>query len=194
MGGTADIVALGLDQSPTATGYAIGRPNGPKPVFGTYRLPAWKEAEGERLASFERWLTELARDYRVTHLYYEAPFLPRHLNADAIKPQLFLIGLINLVAAKLNLDVAEVPIDAWRKWAFGYCRIPALKGDAARKEWKRLAKVRCLKNNLLVEDDNAAEAALILDYGLSDADHSHRRQAGIRHRRAELEHWMGNRR
>lgn len=194
MGVPGDIVALALDQSPTATGWAVGRPLGPKPVFGTYRLPAWRDDEGARLASFERWLTDLAREYRVTNVYYEAPFLPRHSNADAIKPQLFLIGLINLVAAKLKLDVAEVPIDAWRKWAFGYCRIPALKGDAARKEWKRLAKVRCLKNNLLVEDDNAAEAALILDYGLSDADSSHRRNANIRHRRAELEHWMGDRR
>ncbi len=146
------------------------------------------------MAAYEHWLTELAREYRVTNVYYEAPFLPRHLNADAIKPQLFVIAVINLVAAKLKLDVAEVRIDDWRKWAFGYCRIPAMQGDVARKEWKRLAKVKCLKNGLLVEDDNAAEAALILDFGLSDADHMHRRVSNIRHRRAELEHWIGDRR
>lgn len=191
---TAETVALALDQSPTATGWAIGRPNGPKPVFGVYRLPPWGKDEGPRLASYERWLTELVREYRVTALYYEAPFLPRHHDATAIKPQLFVIAIINLVAAKLKLDIAEVRIDDWRKWAFGYCRIAGMKGDAARKEWKRLALVKCLKNNLLVEDDNAAEAALILDFGLSDADRKHRRTSDIRHRRSELEHWVGERR
>lgn len=145
------------------------------------------------MAAYEQWLTGLAQEYRVTAIYYEAPFLPRHLNADAVMPQIHVISVINLVAAKLKLDVAQVPIDAWRKWAFGYCRIPAMKGDLARKEWKRLAKVACLKNNLLVEDDHAAEAALILDYGLSDADHGHRRGSEIRHSRAVLQHWRAER-
>lgn len=188
-----DIVALGLDQSPTATGWAVGRPNGPTPSFGTFRLPPWRDDEGQRLASYERWLTKLVADHRVTNIYYEKPFFPGHMDANAIRPQFFVIGVINLVAAKLKTDVAEVPIDAWRKWAFGYCRIPGMKGDAARKEWKRLAKVRCLKKNLLVEDDNAAEAALILDYGLSDADLDHRRASEINHRRNELHHWTGAR-
>lgn len=190
----ADIVALALDQSPTATGWAIGRPNDTKPVFGTYRLSTWGDDEGARMASYEKWLMELAGEYKVTSLYYEAPFLPGHSNLNAIRPQFFVMAVINLVAAKLSLDVAEVRIDDWRKWAFGYCRIPGLQGDAARKEWKRLAKVRCLKNGLMVEDDNAAEAALILDFGLSDADYMHRRASNTRHRKAELEYWMGDRR
>lgn len=194
MGETADIVALALDQSPAATGWAVGRPNGTKAEFGTYRLPPWKDEEGARLAAFVSWLSKLVTDYRVTHIYYESPFLPSHSNANAIKPQLFLIGVVNLVAAQHSLNIAEVPIDAWRKWAFGYCRLPMFKGDAARKEWKRMAKVMCLKRNHRVEDDNAAEALLILDYGLSDADRGHRRQSEVRHRRAELSHWMSDKR
>lgn len=194
MAGSADIVALALDQSPTATGFAIGRPNGSKPVFGTYRLPSWKGVEGERLASYERWLMGLISEYRVTNVYYEAPFLPSHSDADAIKPQLFLEGLINLVSARLTTDVAKVPIDAWRKEAFGFCRLPVFKGDAARKEWKRMAKVLCLKRGHMVEDDNAAEALLILDYGLGDADANHSRNLRLNGRRAELAHWMGDRR
>lgn len=190
---TPDVVALALDQAPCATGFAIGRPNGGRPSFGTFRLPPWGDAEGERLAAYERWLVKLITEYRVTAVYYEAPFLPRHQDADAIKPQLFIIAVINLVAARLKLDIAEVRIDDWRKWAFGYCRIPAMKGDMARKEWKRMAKVRCIKAGNLVDDDNAAEALLILDFGLSDADHKHRRTSDIRHRRAELEHWTGDR-
>lgn len=194
MAGSADIVALALDQSPMATGFAIGRPNGSKPVYGTYRLPSWKDAEGDRMVNYERWLTQLACEYRVTNLYYEAPFLPRHSDADAILPQIHVISVVTLVAAKLKIDIAKVPIDAWRKQAFGFCRLPVLKGDAARKEWKRMAKVLCLKRNLLIEDDNAAEAVLILDYGLGDADASHSRNIRVHGRRAELQHWMGDRR
>jgi len=189
-----DVVALALDQSPTATGWAIGRPDGSKPAFGTYRLPTWKDAEGERMLVYERWLTHLVAEYRVTNLYYEAPYLPRHSDADAIMPQLHVIGVITLVAARMKVDIAKVPIDAWRKQAFGYCRLPVLKGDAARKEWKRMAKVVCLKRNLLIEDDNAAEAVLILDFGLADADPHYSRNLRIHGRRAELQHWMGDRR
>ena len=189
-----DTVALALDPSPKATGWAIGRPNGPKPVFGVFKLPTWGDDEPLRLKAFEAWLVRLVEEYRVTAIYYEAPFMPSHGNFDSVKPQLFVDAVILLLAGRLGLDVAEVRVDDWRKWAFGYCRIPGMKGDAARKEWKRLALVKCAKAGLLVEDDNAAEACCILDFGLSDADRKHRRESDIRHRRAELDHWMGERR
>lgn len=188
------IVALALDQSPTATGWAIGRPNGPAPAFGTYRLPPWGNDEGARLVSYERFLVKQITDYRVTNIYYEAPYIASHNDIHAIQPQFFVIALINLVGARLGVDVAQVRIDDWRKWTYGFCKIPAMKGDAARKEWKRMAKVVCAKADLYCETDDEAEACLILDYGLSDADHKHRRNSGIRQRRAELSHWMGDRR
>jgi len=186
------ITALALDQSPTATGWAIGRPL-EKPTFGTFALPAWKDKEGERMEAYEDWLAGTITSHGVTALYYESTFLPAHMDVEAYRRITFVEAVINLVAAKRRIDIAKVRIDDWRKWAFGYSRLVGLKGEAARKEWKRMALAACAKRDLWIEDDNAAEAVLILDFGLSDADLKHRRNSQIRHSRATLDHWNGAR-
>lgn len=188
-----DIVALALDQSPRGTGWAIGRPNGPKPVFGVYRLPVWGDDEAERLDQYHRWLTALVLDYRVTAIYFEAPYLPRHNDVHAIIPQISVNAIIALVAGQQKIPVAQVMINEWRKWVFGYSKHVGLKGDAARQEWKRMALALQVKRGHMVTDHNAAEALCILEFALSDADHGHHHTAAIRHRRTELSVWTGSR-
>lgn len=191
---TPETVCMVLDQSPTATGWAIGVPLDQRPAFGVFRMETWGAAEGARLLQFHRWLLDKCQSNGVHRIFYEEPVLPRHGNLDAIEKQLFLVGHINFVAALLKLPVAQVPIQSWRSRFLGTSKPPpGLTGDAGRKELKRMAIKSCAMRGWLVEDDNAAEALGILDYALSTVSHKH---AGARDpifRRAELNLWKGER-
>lgn len=188
------ITALALDQSPLSTGWAVGHPNDTKPLWGVLKLKQWGDAEGERLVEFNEWLTKTIAENGVTHLFYEAPFLPRHLNFHSIEPQFFLIGHINYVAACREIPVQQVAMQSWRSRFLGTTKAPpGLKGDVARKELKQMALRACALRGWLVDNDNAAEALGILDFGLSTLDRKHAGRADILFRRAELNIWKGER-
>jgi hypothetical protein len=181
---------LALDQSPTATGWAVGAPNG-KPLWGVFKLDKWGNDEGERLVEFYQWMKGILSEHSITHVFYEAPFLPGHNNFHAIEPQMFLIGHINFIAALHKLPVQQVAMQSWRSRFLGTTKAVGLKGDAARKELKRMALRACAIRGWLVENDNAAEALGVLDYGLSVLDRKHAGKADILFRRAELNIWKG---
>ena len=186
------ITALALDQSPQATGWAIGHPSDARPKWGTFRQRKWGDDEGERLVEFCDWMTGLIAEHAVTHVFYEHPFIPRHNNFASIEPQFFLIGIINFVAARHKLPVAQVAMQSWRSRFLGTTKAPpGLKGDAGRKELKQMALKACAIRGWLVEDDNAAEALGILDFGLSTLDRKHAGRTDILFRRAELNIWKG---
>lgn len=186
------ITVLALDQSPTATGWAIGSPGDRKPRFGVFKMETWGNNEGARLKQLHRWMMDKCAENSVTHLFYEQPFLPSHGNFNSIEPQLFLIGHINFVAALLDLPVQQVPMQAWRKRFLGTSKAPpGLTGNHARKELKQMAIKACAIRGWLAEDDNAAEALGILDYGCSVLDRKHAGQADVLFKRAELTIWRG---
>lgn len=181
---------LALDQSPTATGWAIGAPNG-KPLWGLLKLKKWGDDEGERLVEFDIWIRKIITEHHITHVFYEAPFLPGHGNFHSIEPQFFLIGHINYVSALHKLPVQQVAMQSWRSRFLGTTKAVGLKGEAARKELKQMAIRACAIRGWLVENDNCAEALGILDYGLSALDRKHAGKADILFRRAELNIWKG---
>lgn len=186
------ITALALDQSPQRTGWAVGQPNNTRPKWGVLKQKTWGDAEGERLVEFHHWLAGTIRENEVTHVFYEAPFLPGHGNFHSIEPQFFLIGHINFVAAQHGIPVAQVAMQSWRSRFLGTTKAPpGLKGDAARKELKQMALKACAIRGWLVEDDNSAEALGILDFGLSTLDRKHAGKSDILFRRAELNIWKG---
>lgn len=200
MTGGGSIVAMALDQSPTATGFAIGAPCDPRPVFGVFNLRSWGVHEGKRLAEFRDWLMARIKRHGVTHLYYEAPanvqfIAGRAKSFDTTSQQNMQIGVINLVAHDCAVPVAQVAASSWRSRFLGTTKAPpGLKGDAARAELKRLALRACALRNLLVEDDNAAEALGILDYGLSCIDRRHAGKTHVLFNRAELDIWKSGQR
>ena len=189
-------VALALDQSPTATGWAVASPEDAKPKWGVFKLDRWGDDEGERLAQFHDWLTGKIREHSVTHLFYESPIDPRGLSFvksfDVTAKQSMQIGIILVVAHLFKIPVAQVPIDSWRSRFIGATKAPpGLKGEHARKELKRMALKACMLRNWYVDDDNAADALGILDFSLSTLSRQYAGGRDVIFRRAELKSDFG---
>jgi hypothetical protein len=187
-------VVLGLDQSPTNTGFAIGSPCEPKPVFGLFQLAPWKDDEGARLLEFEEWLLGIINKYGVTDVFHEAPVeIHGFKNPTVTYKQDALIGCIQTNTYRaLKKEPRQVAVNSWRARFLGCTKAPpGLKGDAARKELKRMAMKACVLRNWLVENDNTAEALGIWDFGCAAIDRRHAGRTDILARRAELSVWKG---
>lgn len=189
MGETADIVVLALDQSPTATGWAVGRPLEVKPSYGLFALPPWGDDEGHRICSFEDWLTTKIKSAGVTHLFYEAPVDISFKRFDITIKQGAQIGYIWGTAYRCGkIPVAEIPVDSWRSRFLGTTKAPpGLKGDNARQALKQMALKACAMRDWLVDDDNIAEALGLLDFALSTLSQRHAGHRDPIFRRAELQ-------
>lgn len=183
-------LALALDESPNATGWAVGSTEGERPTWGVFRQLPWRDDEPERLAQFRDWLVETARYHGVTHLFYESPIDPRGLSFiksfDTTAKQSMQIGIILMVAHDLKLTVAQVPIDSWRSRFMGATKVPGLKGDHARKELKLMALKACALRGWYVEENDAADALGVLDYGLATLSRKYAGSADVIFRRREL--------
>lgn len=185
----ADIVVLALDQSPTNTGWALGKPMEVKPAYGLFALPTWGDNEGQRLCDFEDWLRTKIKSAGVTHLFYESPVDVRFKSFDITIKQGAQIGKIWATAWRCGqVPVAQVAVDSWRSRFLGTTKAPpGLKGDNARQALKQMALKACAMRDWLVDDDNVAEALGILDFGLSTLSQRHAGHRDPIFRRAELQ-------
>ncbi len=190
----ADIVAMALDQSPTNTGWAIGSPLELKPAYGLFSLPPWGDHEGQRLCSFEDWLTTKIKSSGVTHLFYEAPVDVGFKSFDITIKQGAQIGKIWASAYRCgDIPVAQIAVDSWRSRFLGTTKAPpGLKGDNARQALKQMALKACALRDWLIDDDNIAEALGLLDFSLSTLSQRHAGHRDPIFRRAELQQDMKN--
>lgn len=187
-------MAMALDQSPNATGWAMASPNDPRPRFGVFTLPPWRDEEGPRLCAFEDWLSDHIRKNGVSHLFYEAPVdvpyiagRPAPKSFDVTSKQNQQIGAIAMAAHRCNVPVAQVTANDWRRRFLGVTKPVGITGKAVRPELKRMALKACALRGWYVDDDNVAEALGILDFGLSTLSRKHAGGRDPIFRRAELQ-------
>lgn len=211
-----EIVAMALDQSPNNTGWAVGKPMDPKPLYGKFELSPWGNDEPLRILTYKRWLDGMLQRFAITHLFYEQPvaamglgkaqiYVPtRGANAGTTRArvvnqkdpritdnQASVKTLIWLCAAERGIPVHPIDVNHMRQHAIGCKSIVGLHGDAHTKELKKRALAACSKAGLVVDDHNVAEAIWHLDFGLSTIDAGHAQQSLVRSRRAELGIWFG---
>lgn len=188
-------VVLALDQSPTATGFAIGQPCESRPRFGVFRLPPWNNNEGERLLAFETWLLATIAQHGVTNVFYEAPVEMGSIkSAEIDSKQKALIGCIQTNTYRaLKREPPQVFVASWRSRFLGTTKAPPglTRPEQRRAELKRMALKACAMRGWLVEDDNAAEALGILDFALSTLDRKHQSSRDVLFGRAEMAIWRG---
>lgn len=208
----SEIVAMALDQSPDNTGWAIGRPNDRRPLFGKFKLASWGIDEPKRVAAVYRWLTKMITEHGVTHLFYELDVpragigkaimsspkrgAPRPIVINSKDPaitrnQNAVIAMCWLAAELQGIPVAPIDVNAMRDRFIGLRHIPGLQGDHQRKELKRMAMKACAMRGWLVEDDDVAEALGHLDLGLSTLDRKHLSSRDVLSTRAEFAIWNG---
>jgi hypothetical protein len=181
----AQIVAMGIDQSPTSSGWAIGSPSNDKPKYGLFELERWGDFEGARLCKFEDWLIATVKENSVTHIFYEAPVNVAMKSFDITSKQSMQIGAIHMAAFRCRTSISQVTPNDWRKRFLGFTKPVGITGDKVRPELKRLAVKACAQRGWYIESDDVAEALGILDFGLSTLSHRHAGSRDPLFRRAE---------
>ncbi|MDF1625642.1 MAG: hypothetical protein P1U84_05095 [Parvibaculaceae bacterium] len=163
------MIVLALDQSTSATGWALGEP-GSTPTCGTFVPPRSNDVDNYYpLASSSRdWLTKMLAENNVTHLRFEQPLMPRaavkwinkkpvayvETNIQTLRKLYGLAWEIELVAGDASIDCRETNIATWRSW-FIKGITPKPKGTKALKQ---AVMDRCNDFGWYPKNDNEGDA------------------------------------
>jgi len=121
------------------------------------------ESPGMRYIRFEAWLREICDLVRPGLLVYEEP---HHRGGAATEVAYGLVGIIKKEAATRKIEHTSVHTATLKKWATG-------KGNASKEEMVAAANDWPAREGLIyegteklyhVEDDNEADASLMLAY------------------------------
>lgn len=185
--------ALALDQSMTSTGWAhIGSDT---PIsFGTFSMPYWADSEGQYLYEWWEWLGAKCVDLKVTHIWFETPFVPPD-HDEKLTERLAQYGLPALacmtqyvLSAKRGqlVEIFKAGVNEWRPPFTGSSRAPEGYTKAQKRAWwKKLVKDQCHLRGWDVQNDNEGDACGILTHGVSTIDVKFMVKQGPFQRRAE---------
>lgn len=158
----------GIDQSKTGFGWAVGSDE-------IDSVPKWGVINLGQAGSNEGLMYELCaqrvramRDMGVQKIFFEKPIKFPH---DKIAGDMIKFGVPAIILHTcylLKIPCAWVEVDDWRDRFHGTNKAPPglTQQDARRQWWKETAISTCLQRGWIVDDDNAAEALGIMDYGL----------------------------
>ncbi len=158
----------GIDQSKNGFGWAVGTDE-------IDDVPRWGVVNLSQAGSNEGLMYELAaKQVRAMHamgaqkIFFEKPIKMR---TDSLAGDLITVGIPAVILHTcylLKIECAWVASDTWRERFIGTKRTPPglTESRARRQWWKDTAISTCLQRNWLVDDDNAAEALGIMDFGL----------------------------
>jgi hypothetical protein len=160
---------LALDLA-TEAGWAAWDAAWPAPAFGTLLLRSGAEELGFPMEKLRRFLNFMHAKTSLRGLFVEAPINPRPKMKDGrmmLQTSMQTIKKLNAYAAmaewwayKLELPYRLVEQQDWRKHFLG-------KGSGRGIDWKQLSKDRCKELGWSTKNDNEADAAGQLDYGLA---------------------------
>jgi len=174
--------ALGLDLA-TTTGYAWHRNPMPRPFLDAFRLPGDPGEVGKPAYALENWLWDLydatKGDGPITHIFFEAQHISGNINIDTVYRLICLGGVVEKFAFQIHAHVYKVEISKWRKHFIGrgsgFKKTPDKKKYLPGEDPKDLALQRCADYGWHTDKPDAAEAAGILDFGLSALGEYHPR-------------------
>jgi hypothetical protein len=206
------VMVMAVDQSPNNTGWAIGSPSDPRPLYGKFDLDPWGDDEPARVEAIFLFLQEKITTHRITHLFYEKEVpaaglgkaimsspkrgRPRPIVINTKDPSITLnqnavIAMCWLVARLNRIPVKPIDVNDMRARFIGTRHITGLQGVALTKEFKLRAVKACAMRCWLVEDHNVAEALGHLDFALSTLDRKHASSRDVLFGRTEMAIWRG---
>ena len=167
---------MGLDQAPRHSGFCYGESMaGVVPQCGVKDFDSYGENEIPLVRDYRRWLLTLCEEVQPQLIYCEQIIINmQHVNLPVTYQQFAVVGAIVGVCEHLGIDLFQVDIASWRKRALGKNNKPKWAVDGNDKWLKEAAKLACAERGWLIEDHNAAEAALIWDYGCAHCDTAYR--------------------
>lgn len=151
--------AIALDLS-SKTGWAAYDGKSPAPVLGTKQIVGWQYDAGSMLELYRKWLSDFVKIHQPEIVFIEGWFIAPHLDGLTIGKQVALVSFTQWAMKAAGIPCHIFTVAQWRKGYFGSA---AGKADY----FKRKACYYCEQLGWAYPDHNAAEAAGILDYGLT---------------------------
>lgn len=151
---------LALDIA-TTTGWALLDKRAPdRPYLGSIRFPSDPQQIGRAAESMRQFLEERHKMHGgLTDIIFEAQHVGGKIDINVIQRLIGLGAIVEWVAHCIGARCYVVHIGTWRKHAFG-------TGRLTRQEAKTRAMEECRRLGFDPQNDNEAEALLILDYYL----------------------------
>jgi hypothetical protein len=170
------MIVMGLDQAPRHSGFCHGESTaGLVPTWGVKHFESYHDNEIPLVRDYRRWLITLCEVVQPKVIYCEQIVIDmRHINLPVTYQQFAVVGAIVGACEFLGIDLFQVDISTWRKRALGKANKPKWVANGEDGWLKEAAKAACLQRNWLIDDHNAAEAALIWDYGAAHVDPNYR--------------------
>lgn len=183
-----NLVVFALDLSKRRTGWAIGWPDMPRPMWGVYETAEWDKVEGKRLTQWRRFLSDKIEQHSVTYVAMERLIIPpKEFNYDSHIPMAQLHGQVVQLCDELGIRCGAVAISTWRSHWLGQGTAPKHLASKDRTPWlKDAALKQALKRNWYCQYHDEAEALGIMDYALFCLDPDYEHKVGPLVRRAEL--------
>jgi len=182
------VKVAGIDQSRKGFGWALGSDDsGAIPSWGVDDLSEAGSNEGLMYFLAAKRVRELI-DRGAQKIFIETPIMMRHDNINQSMIKFGLQAAMMQACYECKVPYAWVDVNKWRERFLGFYKPPpGIVGQKARRSWfKETAKQQCFARGWLVQDDNAAEALGILDFGLASVSQAYKRRVGPIIRRAEL--------
>ena len=186
------VTVAGIDQSKFGFGWALGSDDpGAIPKWGTDDLSQAGKNEGLMFHLATKRVNWLI-DHGAQKVFFEKPIPMRHDNIDDSMIKFGILAVMMQACYERKTPYAWVDQRHWRDRFLGISKPPpGISDSKARRKWyKEAAMQQCLARNWLVEDDNAAEALGILDFGLAASSAPYKRRVGPIIRRAELKRML----
>ena len=180
------MVVLGIDQS-SNFGWAVGYRGMAKPVWGVEKLPKPAGREGVTFIHMSDLLNKIITEHDVERVFFEQTFLPNNDQLGIRYQQIGLMTHIQSVCERAGVRSMQANIRDWRKRFIGKTKSPPhLKGHHSRQWWKDQSVKSCFERGWVTDDDNAADALGIMDFGLCCVDPRYTQQTDALFRRAEV--------
>jgi Holliday junction resolvasome RuvABC endonuclease subunit len=104
-------------------------------------IPTHNQAHGQQLISFEKTITEVIDKYKPDYVTSEAPFAGK--NRDTIQKLAHIHGILQLVCAKINLDIVYYSVMTAKSQTLG--GIKTKKEDGTKKTGDEMKAEVCAK-------------------------------------------------
>jgi len=179
------IKVLGIDQS-SNFGWAVGHRGMKRPVWGVVDLPKPVGREGVMFHRAYYFVLELIAEHKITHCFFEETIKKPTDKLSVLWQQIGLATHVQSACVSAGIPSQQVLISDWHKRFIGKTKSPpGLKGQHSRQWWKDQAVKSCFERGWLTDDDNAADALGIMDYGLCCTDPKYTQETDALFRRAE---------
>jgi Holliday junction resolvasome RuvABC endonuclease subunit len=163
---TGTILALDLA---TATGFAVGEPSDPVPLFGTHTLPSTGEDVGAFGVAYEDWLLGMVDQHDPELVIFEMPILPKQTSLQTVRKLTGLAFATETVCTRRRLRCREGRASTVKKQFTGY-------GHAEKADTQAI----CRRYGWRVQTGDEGDACALWAYAIIcfAPDHASRFQLG----------------